>query len=57
MVYLCASCTVWDQPPSKYTNANFEGALDIMGLERPKQKDIALPFLITIFTTEQRNVK
>lgn len=34
-----------------------EGALDIMGLQRPKQKDMTLLFLITIFTIEQHNVK
>lgn len=34
-----------------------EGALDIMGLYRLKQKDITLLFLITIFTTEYGNVK
>jgi len=34
-----------------------EGALDIMGLHRSKQKDITLPFLITSFTIEKCNMK
>lgn len=38
--------------PQDTQMATSEGALDIMGLHRAKQKDITVLFLITLFTVE-----